>query len=180
MFDRDLKVCDLKKKKKKNRHIAAGMLAVALAGTTLFSGTSGVAYAAQLSADTLQMDDSLPRGGLMEMVTEEIAGVISDGTQVSNRLRSITPELRQYDWDCYSSDYYYSRLSTKEQQLYERVAAACGELLTSEELNAASYKVRSGSKTLTRRGTKKVSCLGLTNEQVKKVQTLFIYSNPQY
>ena len=180
MFDRDLKVCDLKKKKKKNRHIAVGMLAVALAGTTLFSGTSGVAYAAQLSADTLQMDDSLPRGGLMEMVTEEIAGVISDGTQVSNRLRSITPELRQYDWDCYSSDYYYSRLSTKEQQLYERLDAACGELLTSEELNAASYKVRSGSKTLTRRGTKKVSCLGLTNEQVKKVQTLFIYSNPQY
>lgn len=180
MFDRDLKVCDWKKKNKKNARIAAGMLAVALTGITLFPGTPDVTYGAQLAADTLQIDDSLPQGGLMETVTEPMVSVISDGTRAMNRLRSIGPELRQYDWDCYSSDYYYSKLSTKEQQLYERLDAACGELLTSEELNAASYKVRSGSKTLTRRGTKKVSCLGLTNEQVKKVQTLFIYSNPQY
>lgn len=180
MFDRDLKVCDWKKKNKKNARIAAGMLAVALTGITLFPGTPDVTYGAQLAADDLQIDDSLPRGGLMETVTEPMVSVISDGTRAMNRLRSIGSELRQYDWDCYSSDYYYSKLSTKEQQLYERLDAACGELLTSEELNAASYKVRSGSKTLTRRGTKKVSCLGLTNEQVKKVQTLFIYSNPQY
>lgn len=152
----------------------AGVLAAALTVTTPFSGMPDVAFGAQQ-----ETEQKLPTGGVMENVTEPIVRVLSEGSVAGNTTRSIRPELAQYDWDCYSSDYYYSKLSTKEQQLYERLDAACGELLTSSG-TAAAYEVNTGGKTVTRYGTKKVSSLGLTEEQVKKVQGLFIYANPQY
>lgn len=161
------------KKKQRNKRIrfAAGVLAVMLTVAAPFEGMSGEAFGAQL-----ETDQTLPTGGLMEFVTETIDSECPDAASGTNALRSIRPELCQYDWDCYSNDYYYSKLSTKEQQLYERLDAACGELLTSSGVNATTYEVN-GNK---RAGIKMVSYLGLSSEQVKKVQTLFIYANPQY
>lgn len=162
-----------KKKKKQNmtqQRFAAGMLAVVLTVTALFSGASDVALAA---------GRELPTGGRIEFATESIVKVISEGSSSGPTLKSIRPELAQYDWDCYSNDYYYSKLSSKERQLYERLDAACGELLTLSGA-AATYQVKKDGKTVTRYGTKKVSSLGLSSEQVKKVQTIFVYANPQY
>lgn len=151
---------------------AAGVIAAALAVTALPQDV--------VSAAGREPDPALSTGGLMEFVTEQAEHVSSDDTSdhtyETNTLRSIRPELRQYDWDCYSNDYYYSKLSAKEQLLYERLDAVCGELLTSPDVNAETYKPN-GNK---RRGTKEVSTLGLSTEQVKKVQALFVYANPQY
>lgn len=163
-----------KKQKNKKMRFFAGVLAVVLTVTALFPGVSDVAYGAQC-----ETDQKRPTGGVMEFVTEPVISVISEGSTGGMMLQSIRPELAQYDWDCYSSDYYYSKLSVKEQQLYERLDAACGELLTSSG-TAAAYEVKSGGKTVMRYGTKKVSSLGLTEEQVTKVQTIFVYANPQY
>lgn len=117
----------------------------------------------------------------IDFATEVVVEVDSDkAAEQTAQLCSIRPELQQYEWDGYSSDYYYSKLSAKEQLLYERLDAVCGELLSSAKQAAETYKVKSDGKTLTRRGTKMVSTLGLTAEQVKKVQTLFVYANPQY
>lgn len=151
---------------------AAGVIAAALAVTALPQDV--------VSAAGREPDPALSTGGLMEFVTEQAEHVSSDDTSdhtyETNTLRSIRPELRQYDWDCYSNDYYYSKLSAKEQLLYERLDAVCGEFLTSPDVNAETYKPN-GNK---RRGTKEVSTLGLSTEQVKKVQALFVYANPQY
>ena len=161
-----------RRKRKKCMRFAAGVIAAALAVTALPQDV--------VSAAGREPDPALSTGGLMEFVTEQAEHVSSDDTSdhtyETNTLRSIRPELRQYDWDCYSNDYYYSKLSAKEQLLYERLDAVCGELLTSPDVNAETYKPN-GNK---RRGTKEVSTLGLSTEQVKKVQALFVYANPQY
>lgn len=162
-----------KKQNMKQLRFAAGMLAAVLTVTAPFSGASDVALGASRTAAR-----EAPTGGRMEFVTEPIVKVLSEGSGKA-ALRSIRPELVQYDWDCYSSDYYYSKLQAKEQQLYERLDAACGELLTAS-IAAAVYQVKKDGKTVTRYGTKKVSSLGLSSEQVKKVQTMFVYANPQY
>ena len=163
---------------KNNRRMAAGILA-ALVVTAVCQTTPQVVYGAGLEEAI-----EYPTGGLMEMVTETVVDTLSDGQQTVSSLRSIRPNLCQYDWDCYSSDYYYSKLSSREQLLYERLDAACGELLASAAVDAETYKVKvkagGGYKTLERKGTKMVSTMGLTTDQVKKVQTLFVYANPQY
>lgn len=167
------------KKKVKCVRLLAGVLAAALTVSVPYPGILDIVSGAQLKEDP-----ALPAGGMMEFVTEQVESVCTDVTDGKHELRSVQPELCRNDWDCYSNDYYYSKLSAKEQQLYERLDAACGELLTSAKVSASSYKVKvtdtKGTKTLTRRGTKMVSTLGLSREQVKKVQTLFIYANPQY
>lgn len=155
-------------KRKKLKGACAGMLALALAVTAPYDGAVVDASGAQ-TAD-VQADKTIG------FVTEKVTRVVSEG---GASLRSITKSLRQYESDCYSSDFYYSRLTGKEQLLYERLDAVCGELLTGTG-NAATYEVKSNGKTVTRRGTRTVSTLGLTQEQVKKVQSLFVYSNPQY
>lgn len=160
--------------KKEWLKFAAGVLAAVLTVTAPFSGVSDVAYGASRMAG-----QEIPTGGVIEFVEEPVVRVISEGGGSGASLKSIRSELAPYDWDCYSNDYYYSKLSAKEQQLYERLDAACGELLTSSGV-AASYQVKKDGKTVTRYGTKKVSSLGLSSDQVKKVQTMFAYSNPQY
>lgn len=162
-----------KKQKIKGMRIAAGILTVALTVAAPFEGVPEQVFGAQWDT-TVQ---ALPSGGLIEAVTLQVTPVASGVTAGANELRSIRPQLRQYDWDCYSNDYYYSKLSTKEQQLYERLDAACGELLTSSSADAESYNIKGGG---TCYGTKTVSCLGLSQEQVKKVHTIFLYANPQY
>lgn len=171
----------------KNRtglRLATGVLIVILTLSAPFFGLSGSAFAAQREAE-----QQMPTGGITEPVIERIVSVISDGSNGNaendtdnsrTTLKSIRPELRQYDWDCYSSDYYYSKLSAKERQLYEQMDAVCGKMLTSETIAASIYKVESGGKTVESRGTELVSCLGLSEEQVKKVRTIFVYANPQY
>lgn len=159
----------------------AAVLAAALTVAAPFEGMSAVAFGAQQG-----IKQELPSGGVIGPVTESVVRVVSDGTQTKNTLRSIRPELRQYDWDCYSNDYYYSKLSAKEQLLYERLDAACAELLTTADAEVPLYEVTlkepaaDGSTKINRRGTKMVSTLGLTTGQVKMVQTLFVYANPQY
>ena len=156
--------------------LMAGALAAVLTLTAPFAGMSAVTSGAQL-----ETEQTLPTGGAGGIVTEQIVRVLSDGTGGGSMLRSIRPELSRYDyWDCYSNDYYYSKLSAKEQLLYEDLDAACGELLQSSDLDAASYEVNSAGKLVRRYGTKRVSCRGLSSEQVQKVQSLFIYANPQY
>lgn len=157
-----------KKQNRKGMRLTAAVLAGVLFLTVSLTETGTTAFAAQKTTA------SLSTGGLIPFTTEK--AVASEEAGGSSTLFSIRPELRQYDWDCYSSDYYFSKLAAKEQLLYERLDAACGELLTSSTLNAETYTV-GGEK---RRGTKEVSTLGLTVDQVKKVQTLFVYANPQY
>lgn len=171
----DCRKMNSRRRKKSQKRMTAGMLAAALAAAVLFQTPPKVVSGAQRE-EALEY----PAGGVMETVTESIVATLSDGQQTVSSLRSVRPELCQYDWDCYSNDYYYSKLSAKEQLLYERLDAACGELLTSADVDAETYEVTSSGKKITRRGTKKVSSLGLDKDQVKKVQTLFVYANPQY
>lgn len=132
-------------------------------------GTEGVVWAAQTAS-------TLPTGGMIAWTVEQVDDDCSDVESGVFSLRSIRPELSRYDWDCYSNDYYYSKLSAKERQLYERLDAACGALLTSSGADACTYQVDGA----TRRGTKTVSGQGLSSDQAKKVWTFFVYANPQY
>lgn len=158
------------KKENQTLRTCAGLLAAVLTVTSL-QLTAGLfpqtTYAAQTADDV---------GGYMDFVTEEIVSVQANG---SAALRSIRSELAQYDWDCYSNDYYYTKLTAKEQLLYERLDAVCGRLLTAQA-DAESYTVKRDGATYERCGTETVSTLGLTKDQVRKVQTLFVYANPQY
>lgn len=169
--------CNWKKQNRKGMRLTAALLAGVLFFTGPLTEPVTTAFAAEKTTAPL------PTGGIIPFTTEK--AVASEEAGGSSTLFSIRPELRQYDWDCYSNDYYFSKLTAKEQLLYERLDAACGELLTSSSANAMEYEVTveqsDGSKTtVRRRGTKEVSTLGLTADQVAKVQTLFVYANPQY
>lgn len=156
------------------KKLCAGLLTAALTGTVL------PPVYASAGTDTAYV----PTGGLMEFVEEPVVRVLSDDMNDAetdtNTLRSIRQELRVYEWDCYSNDYYYSKLAESEQRLYEQMDAACGELLTSSSLAAEKYEVNRNGKKVVCRGTKMISTVGLGSEQVKKVYELFIYANPQY
>lgn len=161
--------CNWKKQNRKGFRLTAAVLAGVLFLTVPLTEPVTTAFAAEKTTAYL------PTGGLIAFTTEKAVALEKAGG--SSSLFSIRPELRQYDWDCYSSDYFYSKLSAKERLLYERLDAACGELLTSSTLNASAYSVRGGG---TCYGTKTVSCLGLSLAQVEKVRTIFAYANPQY
>ncbi|MDD6038715.1 MAG: fibronectin type III domain-containing protein [bacterium] len=88
---------------------------------------------------------------------------------------AVTTEWEQFQWDCYSNDYYYSKLSEEEQELYEKLDAVCGQLLESNK-DANVYSVKG----VTRYGTPMVDTTDLSKTQIEKVQTAFLYSNPQY
>ena len=173
----------MKNKKQMKNHwkqLCAGLLTAALTGTvlppqTVYANTEPVA-APEVSAVT----------GWMEFEEAAVIRVISDGNSGSqangtvNTLRSVREQLWQYDWDCYSNDYYYSKLTQQERLLYERMDAVCGQLLGSDSLTAAKYEINRNGKKAEGRGTKMISTQGLSSDQVKTVYELFIYANPQY
>lgn len=177
------KVAEMKNKKQMKNHwkqICAGLLTAALTGTvlppqTVYANTEPVTTP-EVSAVT----------GRMEFEEAAVIRVISDGNsgsqanETANTLRSVREQLWQYDWDCYSNDYYYSKLTQQERLLYERMDAVCGQLLGSDSLTAATYEVNRNGKKAEGRGTKMISTQGLSSDQVKTVYELFIYANPQY
>lgn len=93
-----------------------------------------------VSADQKNLQSEMP-GGIISArmkyaVTSEEperrASVRSNGSQ------------ENYDWDCYGSDYYFTKLSKQEQTLYLQMDAACKELLT-QSVDAAKYTMGDGS-----------------------------------
>lgn len=159
---------DRKNRRVKRIQLMTGIFAAVMTAVVA-AGTGDAAWAAEAAP-------SLPADGMIAWTEERVDGNCQETAGGAYSLRSIRPELSRYDWDCYSSDYYYSKLSVKERQLYERLDAACGTLLTSSDADACAYQVGG----TTRRGTKTVSSQGLSSDQVKKVQTFFVYANPQY
>ena len=173
----------MKNKKQMKNHwkqICAGLLTAALTGTvlppqTVYADTEPVA-APEVSAVTGRME--FEEAAVIRVISDGSSGSQADGT--ANTLRSVREQLRQYDWDCYSNDYYYSKLTQQERLLYERMDAVCGQLLGSDSLTAATYEVNRNGKKAEGRGTKMISTQGLSSDQVKTVYELFIYANPQY
>ena len=86
-------------KRKNLGGLLSGVLALALAVTAPLEGAmifaSGAQTDAQAGAET--------GNGRIDFVAEEISRVVSEGGGAS--FRSITASLRQYEADCYSSDY---------------------------------------------------------------------------
>ncbi len=129
-------------------------------------------------------DEQLPTGGALAFTEAQIVGTLTDHAASKTggtRLQSIRSSLSVYDWDCYSSDYYYSKLTEAEREFYERMDAACGQLLTSS-VSAEQYEV-SVKKTGTYRtgyGTKMIDAGDLSEDQIAKVYEIFVYANPQY
>lgn len=163
-----------KKNKARWKKLCAGLLTAALTGTVL------PPVYASAGTDTAHV----PTGGLMEFVEEPVVRVLSDDMNDAetdtNTLRSIRQELRVYEWDCYSNDYYYSKLTESEQRLYEQMDAACGELLTTN-VSASTYRTKLEDESFgIRKGTKMISTQGLSIDQVQKIQEVFVYANPQY
>ncbi len=183
------KVAEMKNKdqmKNKNqmknhwKQICAGLLTAALTGTVLppqtaFANTEPVTTP-EVSAVTGRME--FEEAAVIRVISDGSSGSQADGT--ANTLRSVREQLWQYDWDCYSNDYYYSKLTQQERLLYERMDAVCGQLLGSDSLAAATYEVNRNGKKAEGRGTKMISTQGLSSDQVKTVYELFIYANPQY
>ena len=170
------------KKQMKNhwKQICAGLLTAALTGTvlppqTVYADTEPVT-APEVSAVTGRME--FEEAAVIRVISDGNSGSQTDGT--ANTLRSVREQLWQYDWDCYSNDYYYSKLTQQERLLYERMDAVCGQLLGSDSLTAATYEVNRNGKKAEGRGTKMISTQGLSSDQVKTVYELFIYANPQY
>ena len=173
----------MKNKKQMKNHwkqICAGLLTAALTGTvlppqTVYADTEPVT-APEVSAVTGRME--FEEAAVIRVISDGNSGSQTDGT--ANTLRSVREQLWQYDWDCYSNDYYYSKLTQQERLLYERMDAVCGQLLGSDSLTAATYEVNRNGKKAEGRGTKMISTQGLSSDQVKTVYELFIYANPQY
>ena len=171
---------DKKQMKNNWKQICAGLLTAALTGTvlppqTVYADTEPVATP-EVSAVTGRME--FEEAAVIRVISDGNSGSQADGT--ANTLRSVREQLRQYDWDCYSNDYYYSKLTQQERLLYERMDAVCGQLLGSDSLTAATYEVNRNGKKAEGRGTKMISTQGLSSDQVKTVYELFIYANPQY
>ena len=177
------KVAEMKNKKQMKNHwkqICAGLLTAALTGTvlppqTVYANTEPVTIP-EVSAVTGRME--FEEAAVIRVISDGSSGSQADGT--ANTLRSVREQLWQYDWDCYSNDYYYSKLTQQERLLYERLDAVCGQLLGSDSLAAATYEVNRNGKKAEGRGTKMISTQGLSSDQVKTVYELFIYANPQY
>ena len=173
----------MKNKKQMKNHwkqICAGLLTAALTGTvlppqTVYANTEPVTTP-EVSAVTGRME--FEEAAVIRVISDGSSGSQADGT--ANTLRSVREQLWQYDWDCYSNDYYYSKLTQQERLLYERMDAVCGQLLGSDSLAAATYEVNRNGKKAEGRGTKMISTQGLSSDQVKTVYELFIYANPQY
>ncbi len=173
----------MKNKKQMKNHwkqICAGLLTAALTGTvlppqTVYANTEPVTTP-EVSAVTGRME--FEEAAVIRVISDGNSGSQANGT--ANTLRSVREQLWQYDWDCYSNDYYYSKLTQKERLLYERMDAVCGQLLGSDSLAAATYEVNRNGKKAEGRGTKMISTQGLSSDQVKTVYELFIYANPQY
>lgn len=177
------KVAEMKNKKQMKNHwkqICAGLLTAALTGTvlppqTVYANTEPVTTP-EVSAVTGRME--FEEAAVIRVISDGNSGSQANGT--ANTLRSVREQLWQYDWDCYSNDYYYSKLTQQERLLYERMDAVCGQLLGSDSLAAATYEVNRNGKKAEGRGTKMISTQGLSSDQVKTVYELFIYANPQY
>lgn len=177
------KVAEMKNKKQMKNHwkqICAGLLTAALTGTvlppqTVYANTEPVTTP-EVSAVTGRME--FEEAAVIRVISDGSSGSQANGT--ANTLRSVREQLWQYDWDCYSNDYYYSKLTQQERLLYERMDAVCGQLLGSDSLAAATYEVNRNGKKAEGRGTKMISTQGLSSDQVKTVYELFIYANPQY
>ena len=173
----------MKNKKQMKNHwkqICAGLLTAALTGTvlppqTVYANTEPVTTP-EVSAVTGRME--FEEAAVIRVISDGSSGSQADGT--ANTLRSVREQLWQYDWDCYSNDYYYSKMTQQERLLYERMDAVCGQLLGSDSLAAATYEVNRNGKKAEGRGTKMISTQGLSSDQVKTVYELFIYANPQY
>lgn len=173
----------MKNKKQMKNHwkqICAGLLTAALTGTvlppqTVYANTEPVTTP-EVSAVTGRME--FEEAAVIRVISDGSSGSQANGT--ANTLRSVREQLWQYDWDCYSNDYYYSKLTQQERLLYERMDAVCGQLLGSDSLAAATYEVNRNGKKAEGRGTKMISTQGLSSDQVKTVYELFIYANPQY
>lgn len=157
----------------KSRQLTAGVLAVIMMVTTYAQHMPDVTYAAVRREEQI-----LPVGGLMDVIVETVEDVDTPeaGSAYSLQSISVRSALTKDDWDCYGTDYYYSKLSAEEQRFYERLDAACAELLVSPGLDARMHTVN-GTK---RAGTELVSGQGLDWDRMQKVAELFIYSNPQY
>lgn len=158
-------------KKHRCMYMVAGLLTAVLIG-----GASRTASAAEKTTEQM-----LPTEGKMEFVTETVVKELPADREGTLSLYSVTSMLQQYEWDCYSSDYYYSKLSLTERLLYEQLDAVCTELMSSD-MSAVSYEVTANDtgNVVKRKGTKMISCRGLTMDQVQKVQAIFCYANPQY
>lgn len=179
------KVAEMKNKNKKQmknhwKQICAGLLTAALTGTvlppqTVYADTEPVTTP-EVSAVTGRME--FEEAAVIRVISDGSSGSQANGT--ANTLRSVREQLWQYDWDCYSNDYYYSKLTQQERLLYERMDAVCGQLIGSDSLAAATYEVNRNGKKAEGRGTKMISTQGLSSDQVKTVYELFIYANPQY
>lgn len=177
------KVAEMKNKKQMKNHwkqICAGLLTAALTGTvlppqTVYANTEPVTTP-EVSAVTGRME--FEEAAVIRVISDGNSGSQANGT--ANTLRSVREQLWQYDWDCYSNDYYYSKLTQQERLLYERMDAVCGQLLGSDSLVAATYEVNRNGKKAEGRGTKMIRTQGLSSDQVKTVYELFIYANPQY
>ena len=161
--------------KHKAGKVAAAVLVVIMMATTYAQHMPEMTCAAVHRAEQM-----LPVTGLMHVTIETVEDVDAPETGRTDVLQSISVRsaLTKDDWDCYGTDYYYSKLSAEEQRFYERLDAACAELLVSPGLDAQMYTV-SGVKRK-RAGTVLVSGQGLDWDRMQKVAELFIYSNPQY
>ena len=109
---------------KKQNRMGIRLTAAVLAGVLFLTGPLTEPVTTAFAAE--KTTAPLPTGGIIPFTTEKAVALEEAGG--SRTLFGIRPELRQYDWDCYSNDYYYSKLSEEEQQLYEGLDAVCGEL----------------------------------------------------
>lgn len=125
-----------------------------------------------VSADQKNLQSEMP-GGIISARMK--CAVTSEEPERRASVRS-NGSQENYDWDCYGSDYYFTKLSKQEQTLYLRMDAACKELLT-QAVDATKYTMGDGS---VEYATKKIPVETLSTDTIKKVRDLFYYSNPQY
>lgn len=86
----------------------------------------------------------------------------------------------EYLWKDYSSDYYYNKMSTNKQILYDELDELCmNYLLSNTNVTNDQTYIDSG---VTIRITDYISCadLNLTKSEIEEVLLIFNYSNPQY
>lgn len=81
-----------------------------------------------------------------------------------------------YDWNIYSVNYYYNKLSNEEKNLWNTLDNMCNNYLTTS-VNAYTYDSATGHLPYVDYGE---FGLSYTREEIQNIILVFVYSNPQY
>ena len=139
-------------------------------------------YASEINRDSLGNYEN--NADLIEINIDIDPTTINDDIYEVDSESMLSLSNEQYEWKKYATDYYYNKMTTAEQVLYDRLDEMCMEYLTSTNnlsTGSGTTYTPSGESVSSRRAPLiSYTDIGLTKAEAQEVFWVFNYSNPQY